>query len=71
MSALGSDEADHKTLELIAEQGPAQADLSPLFEGLEPDAAGSFDGVHDEANFPLSAQPKRVLRDLDTIQSLA
>jgi len=27
--------------------------------------------VHDEANFPLSAQPKRVLRDLDTIQSLA
>lgn len=71
VSALGSDEADHKTLELIAEQGPAQADLSPLSEGLEPDAAGSFDGVHDEANFPLSAQPKRVLRDLDTIQSLA
>ena len=71
VSALGSDEADHKTLELIAEQGPAQADLSPLFEGLEPDAAGSFDGVHDEANFPLSAQPKRVFRDLDTIQSLA
>ena len=71
VSALGSDEADHKTLELIAEQGQAQADLSPLFEGLEPDAAGSFDGVHDEANFPLSAQPKRVLRDLDAIQSLA
>ena len=55
---------------LAVAESPAQTDLAPLFEGLEPDAAGSFDGVHDEANFPLSTQPKRVLKDLDAIQSL-
>ena len=42
---------------LAVAESPAQTDLAPLFEGLEPDAAGSFDGVHDEANFPLSSSP--------------
>ena len=71
VSALGCETANHKTLELVAERGPAQDCLCPLFETLEPDTPGEADGVHDEANFPDCCQPKRVREDMTRIAALA
>lgn len=64
-------DADHKTLELVAERGPAQEQLDPLFAALEPDDPNRIDGVHDEANFPDCCQPKRVREDMARIAGLA
>ncbi|NTW38360.1 MAG: SDR family oxidoreductase [Cellulomonadaceae bacterium] len=52
VASLTSEAADHKTLELVAEEGPAQADLEPLFAALDPDPRGSVDGVRDIENMP-------------------
>lgn len=71
VASLGCEEAANKTLELVAERGPMQPDLRPLFAALDPDPAGSLDGVRDEDNFPLRSQPKRVIEDLRVITSLA
>ncbi|MBW3094756.1 SDR family oxidoreductase [Bifidobacterium sp. 64T4] len=71
VGALGCEEADHKTLELVAEHGPAQERLDPLFARLEPDTPDRVDGVHDEANFPDCCQPKRVREDMARIAALA
>lgn len=71
VAALGTPEATGKTLELVAVRGDFQADLTPLFAALEADRPGSLDGVHDADNFPLSAQPQRVLDDLRRIDGLA
>ncbi|SDB90004.1 Uncharacterized conserved protein YbjT, contains NAD(P)-binding and DUF2867 domains [Raineyella antarctica] len=56
--------ADRKTFELVAESGPAQKDLDPLFAGLRADEPGSLDGVLDEPNMPLEDEPARVRVDL-------
>lgn len=64
-------DADHKTLELVAERGPAQEQLDPLFAALEPDDPNRIDGVHDEENFPDCRQPKRVREDMARIAGLA
>ncbi|PST47190.1 hypothetical protein CPA40_02440 [Bifidobacterium callitrichos] len=64
VDALGCDAATGKTFELIAERNEEQADLTPLFAALEPDASSRLDGVRDEDNFPLSDQPQRVPADL-------
>jgi uncharacterized protein YbjT (DUF2867 family) len=40
VASLTSGAADHKTLELVAEHGPAQEDLKGLFEALEADPQG-------------------------------
>jgi uncharacterized protein YbjT (DUF2867 family) len=66
VDALSATAADHLTFELVAEHGPEQADLTPVFESLDPDPAGSFDGVHDEPNMPADAEPDRVRGDLAT-----
>lgn len=60
--------ADHRTLELVAEHGTAQPDLTALFAALEPDRADTLDGVHDTDNMPLTAEPERVLADLDRVR---
>jgi uncharacterized protein YbjT (DUF2867 family) len=64
VDALRSQAADHLTFELVAEHGPAQDDLTAVFESLEPDPAGSFDGVRDRPNLPLDGEPSRVRDDL-------
>jgi uncharacterized protein YbjT (DUF2867 family) len=51
--SLTSQAALRKTLELVAEVGPEQADLDPLFAALDADAIGAVDAVHDAANMPL------------------
>ena len=70
VDALDCPDATGKTFELIAEHGDEQPDLTPLFAALEPDFPGSLDGVHDDDNFPPSAQPERVLADLRRIQTM-
>lgn len=70
VASLGCETANRRTLELVADRGPVQPDLDPLFAALTPDPSGSLDGVRNEDNFPLSSQPKRVIDDLRTITSL-
>jgi uncharacterized protein YbjT (DUF2867 family) len=65
VASLTSAAADHKTFELVAERGPAQTDLDPLFAALEPDPEGTSDAVLDRDNMPLDAEPAAVLADLD------
>lgn len=64
VTALTSDAARGKTFELVAEPGPAPADLEPLFAQLDPDPRGALDGVRDLANMPLDREPPRVRDDL-------
>jgi uncharacterized protein YbjT (DUF2867 family) len=65
VASLTSDAANHKSLELVAEHGPAQTDLDPLFHALQPDRPGALDAVLDQENMPLSQEPPRVVRELD------
>ncbi|MEV7762004.1 SDR family oxidoreductase [Curtobacterium flaccumfaciens] len=64
VSSLTSEAADHTTLELVAERGPAQTDLEPVFAGLDKDGVDSVDGVRDEQNQPFDREPASVLADL-------
>ena len=64
VDSLASDAADHLTVELVAERGPAPDDLEPIFATLDKDPAGSLDGVRDQTNMPAQAEPERVRRDL-------
>ena len=68
VDSLTSDGARHKTLELVAETGPAQTDLEPLFTALIADPAGSLDAVADVDNQPLADEPAEVLTDLEAVR---
>jgi uncharacterized protein YbjT (DUF2867 family) len=70
VESLTSDAADHKTFDLVAERGPAPANLTPLFAALEADPVGTLDGVRDPANMPLDAEPQRVRDDLDKVRRI-
>lgn len=58
VDSLTSDQADHTTFELVAEQGPEQPSLDPLFAALDPDPRSGIDGVRDQQNLPLAKEPK-------------
>lgn len=64
VASLTSDAARRKTLELVAETGPAPADLERLFADLVADPDGSLDAVADTPNQPLEAEPASVRTDL-------
>lgn len=64
IASLTSAAAAGKTFELVAEPGPAPADLDPLFAALEADPHGDVDGVRDRDNLPLEDEPLRVLADI-------
>jgi len=68
VASLTSQAADHKSLELVADHGPAQTDLDPLFQGLQPDPAGALDAVLDRENMPLDQEPRAVIADLESAQ---
>lgn len=68
VASLTSPEADHKTFELVAEKGPAQTDLTPLFSALPADPANSYDAFKDRNNLPLAKEPANVVHDLDTFR---
>jgi len=64
VDSLASDASDRLTVELVAEHGPAQESLKPVFEALDKDPDGSLDGVRDQPNMPAGAEPEHVRRDL-------
>ncbi|WP_258067826.1 hypothetical protein [Pseudoclavibacter sp. RFBB5] len=49
--------ANRKTLELIAERGPRQPDLDPVFAALQADAEGALDAALDPDTLPLDREP--------------
>lgn len=69
VTSLASDAADHKTFELVAEEGSPPDDLEPVFAALEADPPGSLDAVRDEDNMPLSDEPERVRKDLEAVNT--
>jgi len=62
VDSLASDEANHLTFELVAETGPAQDDLAPVFAALDRDTG--IDGVRDLGNMPVDSEPASVRADL-------
>lgn len=68
LDSLTNPQAARRTLELVAEHGPEQADLGPVFGTLEPDPTGSLDGAKDTDNLPASEEPQRVVDDLNTLR---
>ncbi|WP_223626988.1 SDR family oxidoreductase [Microbacterium sp. EST19A] len=66
VASLTSEAAVGKTFELVAEKGPAQADLDPLFAALDADTG--LDGARDVDNLPVSQEPADVIADLDRIR---
>jgi len=69
IDSLHIDAADHKTLELIAEHGPEQADLTTIFGALIPDSGDSLDAVEDVVDLPVTKEPETFLHDLATISA--
>ncbi|MGO1172753.1 MAG: SDR family oxidoreductase [Actinomycetaceae bacterium] len=67
VDALTSRAAMGKTLELVAETGPAQEDLDPLFAALAAD--GPLDPPEDTANMPLEEEPADVRADLEAVSA--
>lgn len=68
VASLTSDEADHKTFELVAEKGEAQPDLDPVFAALQADGAAALDGPQDRDNLPVADEPATVTGELDAIR---
>ena len=56
-----------RTVELVAETGAAPP-LMPLIAAADPDRSGALDGVDDEANMPMDAEPAAVLADLERLR---
>lgn len=67
VDSLLTAEANRKTLELIAEKGSEQDDLTPQFARLLPDDPGAIDGILDPDTLPLTNEPERFRTDLDTV----
>ncbi|ROP72606.1 SDR family oxidoreductase [Curtobacterium sp. PhB115] len=68
VESLTNPAAGHKTFELVAARGDEQDDLTPVFDSLRPDAAGSLDGVLDADNLPIDQEPTAVLSELDHVR---
>lgn len=69
VDSLASEAANHKTFELVAERGPAQETLEPVFAALDKDPTGSLEGVRDQENMPAETEPERTRLDLNQIMS--
>jgi hypothetical protein len=58
IDSLQGDAADHKTLELVAEHGTEQEDLTAAFASLTPDSPGSLDAARDDVDLPVDHEPE-------------
>lgn len=67
--SLSSPAALRKTFELVAEAGAAPDTLAPLFAALDADPVDTLDGVRDQSNMPLAAEPQHVRDDLEAVRS--
>jgi uncharacterized protein YbjT (DUF2867 family) len=70
VQSLSSESAVGKTFELIADDGPAQQNLEPLFAGLDADQPGALDAVKDVANQPLENEPERVCAAINAVRQV-
>ncbi|MCZ4501137.1 MAG: NAD-dependent dehydratase [Marmoricola sp.] len=69
VDSLNSDAADHLTFELVAERGPAQDAMEPIFAALDRDEVGALDGIRDQNNMPPTSEPGSVRRDMVAIMT--
>ncbi|CCH88539.1 NAD-dependent epimerase/dehydratase (fragment) [Modestobacter italicus] len=69
ITSLTSAAGDRKTLELVAEHGPAPINLDPLFAALQADPVDALDAVLDTDNMPPAAEPNRVRAELDAVRA--
>ena len=67
IDSLHIDAANHKTLELIADHGPEQVDLTTAFTSLTPDSVDSLDAAEDIVDLPTASEPEIFRNDLATI----
>ncbi len=67
IESLHIDAADRKTFELVADHGPAQDDLTTVFESLTPDSVGSLDAAEDTVDLPVTHEPETFRHDLAAI----
>lgn len=67
LASLENESAINKTFELVAEQGAAQTDLTPLFSALVADGKTKNDGVFDCENMPIAQEPQYVVDDLTSV----
>ncbi|QSB24691.1 SDR family oxidoreductase [Curtobacterium sp. RIT-PI-V] len=65
VESLTTPTALRKTFELVAEHGPEQDDLTPVFDAIPSDPDDTLDGAGDMANLPLLSEPTNVRADLD------
>lgn len=65
VESLTTRAALRKTFELVAEHGPKQDELAPVFDAIPADPDGTLDGAGDTANLPLPAEPANVRADLE------
>lgn len=68
VAGLGAGGPPGRTFELVAEQG-AERPPAELFAAADPDLTSSLDGMHDEANMPIEAEPEQVMVDLDRVRT--
>lgn len=68
VDSLSANVAIRKTLELAAENGPEQDDLTNTFASLHPDEEGALDGVLDKDLIALQDEPARFQEDLARIR---
>jgi uncharacterized protein YbjT (DUF2867 family) len=69
LASLTCDDARCRSFELVAERGPAQEDLAPLFAALQPDDPAQEDGPDNLPNMPISDEPAEVLADLASVRA--
>jgi len=67
--SLSTPAAAFRTVELVAERGPATQDLDALFAPLAADPPGAVDAVLDVDNMPLEKEPSRVREQLDALRT--
>ncbi|GAA2145353.1 SDR family oxidoreductase [Arthrobacter humicola] len=67
IDSLDIDAADHKTLELVADRGPEQDDLTAVFTSLTPDSVESLDAAEDIVDLPVANEPEMFRDDLATV----
>ena len=68
VASLTSEAATDKTFELVANRGPAQTELDPLFSALPADPPGSTDATGDRDNLAPEQEPDSVKRDLEAFK---
>jgi uncharacterized protein YbjT (DUF2867 family) len=60
VDSLASKQARRKTFELVAEEGAAPTDLTPLFASLDQYPEDALDAVRDLDNMPMKDEPEHV-----------